>query len=108
MSFFPDKQKRIGLYLREVSSKNIDMLLFHRENKYQLGGRGHAGLGSRRDELVSVRQGSRMYCTGIPGGSVGWASGVVTAGAQVRFLAQELLHNVGTARKKKDVLLIIH
>ena len=45
----------------------------------------------------------------FPHGSASWGSGVVTAVAlvtavvQVQFLAQELPHVVGTARKKKSM-----
>ena len=39
----------------------------------------------------------------FPGGLAGWGSGVVTAVAWLRFLARELLHVTGVAKKNYHI-----
>ena len=47
---------------------------------------------------MAVESGIREF----PGGSVGKGSGIITAVAHVRSLAQELPHVTGTAKKRKE------
>ena len=44
----------------------------------------------------------------MPGGSVGEGPNVVTAVAQVRSLAQEILHSSGMAKRKRKKKIGIH